>query len=68
LKKNYGYTKRSTAFLEKFAVPLPEEFVRKSNKLIKNALPIYEKEMSRAARLILEYELSFWDTIYKYSG
>jgi RNA polymerase-interacting CarD/CdnL/TRCF family regulator len=53
--------------LDKFAVPLPEDFVNKSNELIKSALPVYEKEMTRAARLILEYELSFWNTIHKYS-
>jgi thiaminase len=67
LKRNYGYDDSSCRFLDKFAVPLPEDFVNKSNELIKSALPVYEKEMTRAARLILEYELSFWNTIHKYS-
>lgn len=67
LKKNYGYTDSSCVFLDKFAAPLSEDFVSKSNDLVKSALPIYEKKMSRAARLTLEYELSFWDTIYNYS-
>jgi thiaminase len=67
LKKSYGYTDSSCVFLDKFAAPLSEDFVSKSNDLVKSALPIYEKKMSRAARLILEYELSFWDTIYNYS-
>jgi len=67
LKKNYSYTDSSCVFLDKFAAPLSEDFVSKSNELVKSALPTYENEMRRAARLILEYELSFWDTIYKYS-
>jgi thiaminase len=67
LKKNYGYAETSCVFLDKFAAPLSEDFVSKSNELVKSALPTYEKEMRRAARLILEYELSFWDTIYKFS-
>jgi thiaminase len=67
LKKNYDYSSNSCIFLDKFATPLPEHFVNQSNELIKNVLPTYEKEMRRAARLILDYELSFWNTIYKYS-
>jgi hypothetical protein len=67
LKKNYGFTVNSRLFLDKFASPLQEEFVNESSKLIDSALPKYEKEMFTAARLILDYELSFWDTIYKYS-
>jgi hypothetical protein len=45
-----------------------EEFVNESSKLIDSAFPKYEKGMHTAARLILDYELSFWDTIYKHSG
>jgi thiaminase len=67
LKKNYGFSVKSCLFLDKFASPLQEEFVNESSKLIDSALPKYEKEMYTAARLILDYELSFWDTIYKYS-
>jgi thiaminase len=67
LKKNYGFTVNSCLFLDKFASPLHEEFVNESSKLIDSAFPKYEKEMYTAARLILDYELSFWDTIYKYS-
>jgi hypothetical protein len=67
LKKNYGFTVKSCLFLDKFASPLQEEFVNESSKLIDSALPRYEKEMHTAARLILDYEQSFWDTIYKYS-
>ena len=67
LKKNYGFTVNSRLFLDKFASPLQEEFVNESSKLIDSALPKYKKEMYTAARLILDYELSFWDTIYKYS-
>jgi hypothetical protein len=67
LKKNYDFTSNSCTFLDKFAAPLPEEFINKSNSLIISSLPIKEKEIHRAARLILDYELFFWDTIYKYS-
>ncbi|HJT48069.1 MAG TPA: hypothetical protein VJ729_07780 [Nitrososphaeraceae archaeon] len=68
LKKNYGFTVNSCLFLDKFASPLQEEFIDVSSKLIDSALPKHEKEIYTAARLILDYELSFWDTIYKYSN
>jgi thiaminase len=67
LKKNYGFSVKSCLFLDKFASLPQEDFVNESSKLIDSALPEYEKEMYTAARLILDYELSFWDTIYKYS-
>jgi thiaminase len=67
LQKNYDFTSNSCIFLDKFATPLSEEFINKSNSLIIPSLPMKEKEIHRAARLILDYELSFWDTIYKYS-
>ena len=67
LKKNYGFTVNSCLFLDKFASSLQEEFVNESSKLIDSAFPKYEKNMYTAARLIVDYELSFWDTIYKYS-
>ena len=66
-KRNYDFKSNSCTFLDKFATPLPEEFINKSNGLIISSLPIKEKEVYTAARLILDYELSFWDTIYKYS-
>jgi thiaminase len=68
LKKNYGFTNRSCMFLDQFATPLPEEFIEKSNNLIiRFNLAQKEKVIQRAVRLILDYELLFWDTIYKYS-
>jgi thiaminase len=67
LKKKYGFSERSCIFLDKFACPLPEKFVNKSNELIEIAIPEHEKSLHRAARLILDYELCFWDTIYKHS-
>src|SRR5919198_2139014 len=68
LKKNYGFNVKSCLFLDQFASSLQEEeFVNESSKLIDSALPRYEKSVYTAARLILDYELSFWDTIYKYS-
>ena len=67
LKKNYDFTSNSCTFLDKFATPLPKKFINKSNGLIISCLPLKEKEIYRTARLILDYELSFWDTIYKHS-
>jgi thiaminase len=68
LKKNYGFTNRSCMFLDQFATPLPEKFVEKSNNLIiRFNLAQKERVIQRAARLILDYELLFWDTIYNYS-
>ncbi len=66
LKKNYGFTEDSCIFLDKFAAPLPEEFLKKSNGVIESNLPDLKKEMETAARLILNYELMFWDTVYQY--
>jgi len=65
LKKNYGFSEKSCIFLDKFALPLPEEFVNKSKELIGIAIPEGEKSLHTAAKLILDYELCFWDTIYK---
>jgi thiaminase len=67
LKKNYGFSGNSCIFLDKFASPLPEKFVNKSKELIRIAILEYEKSLHTAARLILDYELYFWDTIYKNS-
>ena len=67
LIRNYGFTDNSCVFLDKFASPLPEDFVSKSKKLIDSTIPQSHKSLSAAARLILDYELSFWDTIYEYS-
>ena len=69
LKKNYGFTNNSCMFLDQFAAPLPEDFIEKSNNLILrfNNLAQKERVIQRAARLILDYELLFWDTIYKHS-
>jgi thiaminase len=67
LKKNYGFSEKSCIFLDKFACPLPEEFVNKSKELICIAILEHEKSLHTASRLILDYELCFWDTIYKHS-
>ena len=67
LKKNYDFKSNSCTFLDNFATPLPEEFINKANGLIISSLPLKEKEIYTAARLILDYELSFWDTIYQHS-
>jgi thiaminase len=68
LKKNYGFTNRSCMFLDQFATPLPEEFIEKSTNLILRFNHAQkERVIQRAARLILDYELLFWDTIYNHS-
>jgi thiaminase len=66
LKKYYGFSERSCTFLDKFASPLPEEFINKSEEVIVSAAE-HEKSLHSASRLILDYELSFWDTIYTHS-
>ena len=68
LKKNYGFSNSSCIFLDQFATPLHEEFTDKSNNLIMSH-NVSQKEMAmqRATRLILDYELLFWDTIYNHS-
>ncbi len=67
LKKNYGFTEDSCLFLDRFATPLSEEFLKKSNEVIEARISTCRKEMVTAARLILDYELMFWDSIYQYS-
>jgi thiaminase len=76
LKKNYGFSVKSCLFLDKFASLLTQQreeqeeedwFVNESSKLIDSALPQYEKNMYTTARLLLNYELYFWDSIYKHS-
>jgi thiaminase len=68
LKKNHGFTNSSCIFLDQFATPLPEEFIGKSNILMMGRnVPQKVNAMQRAARLILDYELLFWDTIYTHS-
>lgn len=66
LKKYYGFTEDSCIFLDRFAAPLPEEFLKKSMYVIESDLYNHRTEMITAARLILDYELIFWDTIYQY--
>jgi thiaminase len=67
LKKGYGFTNSSCIFLDQFATPLPKEFIAKSNDLISSNLPGNERKIQRATRLILDYELLYWNTIYSYS-
>ncbi|MBV9178446.1 MAG: hypothetical protein JO327_07220 [Nitrososphaeraceae archaeon] len=51
--------------MDQFAAPLPEEFIEKSNNLIIEVnSPQRQNAIQSAARLILDYELLFWDTIY----
>ena len=67
LKKHYRFNDQSCIFLDKFACPLPEEFILKSKKLINNAVPEHRRNLRHVSRLLLDYELLFWDTIYRYS-
>jgi thiaminase len=69
LQKNYGFSRKSCMFLDNFAIALPEEFINKSKELIISFIDITknEKRIRIATRLIVDYELTFWDTIYKHS-
>ena len=67
LKNSYGFSGQSCIFLDKFARPLPSNFVNNSKGLIDIASLEHERSLNKAARLILDYELLFWDTIYKHS-
>ena len=67
LKNSYGFSEQSCIFLDKFARPLPGNFVNNSKELIDIASFEHERSLNKAARLILDYELLFWDTIYKHS-
>jgi thiaminase len=67
LKKKYKFTNDSCRFLDAFASPLPEEFLKLSNEIINSSLFAYRKEMETAARFVIDYELMFWNTIYQYS-
>jgi hypothetical protein len=70
LQKNYNFTRNSCKFLDNFANTLPEEFNKKSKELILSSISdisMNEKKICTATRMIINYELSFWDTIYKYS-
>src|SRR6476646_7353204 len=70
LQKNYDFTKNSCKFLDNSANTLPEEFIKKSKELILssiNDISMNEKKIHIATRIIINYELSFWDTIYNYS-
>jgi thiaminase len=69
LQKNYGFDSNSCVFLDNFASPLPKEFINESKELILSSIvfPYSEKTIRTATMLILDYELLFWDTIYKHS-
>jgi thiaminase len=70
LQKNYGFDSKSCAFLDSFASTLPKEFTDKSKELIVMSVTVTsnnEKSIRTAARLILDYELLFWNTLYEYS-
>jgi len=67
LKKHYGFSNQSCIFLDKFACPLSEEFILKSKELIGIAIPRYGKGLRYVSRILLDYELLFWDTIYRHS-
>ncbi|MBA2268113.1 MAG: hypothetical protein H0W19_07230 [Nitrosopumilus sp.] len=69
LQKNYGFDNKSCKFLDSFATPLPKEFTDKSKELIlSSVVSSYDEKIIRtAARLILDYEILFWETIYEHS-
>lgn len=67
LKRKYGLQDDDSGFFDLFATPLPEEFVENATQIIDLELPGNIKEIKRVSRLILDYELMFWDTVYEHS-
>ncbi|MBA3751064.1 MAG: hypothetical protein H0X03_09290 [Nitrosopumilus sp.] len=69
LQKNYGFDNNSCVFLDSFASTLPKEFTNKSKELILSSIisSYNENAIRIATRLIIDYELLFWDTLYKHS-
>jgi thiaminase len=67
LKKNYKFTEESCIFFHNFATPFSQDYITNSNKIIRSNLQQNYQELRIAARLILDYELLFWDTIYQHS-
>jgi thiaminase len=67
LKRNYIFTEESCIFFHNFATPFSQDYITKSNKIIRSNLQQNYRELCIAARLILDYELLFWDTIYQHS-
>ncbi len=67
LERNYKFTEDSCTFFRSFALPLSQDYLKKSKDIIELNLQMSVKELHTAARLILDYELLFWDTIYQYS-
>ena len=51
LKKNYGLTEDSCLFLDRFATPLSEEFLKKSNEVIEASISSYRKEMETGSTI-----------------
>jgi thiaminase len=67
LERTYNFTEDSCIFFHIFAAPLSQDYLKKSNEIIKSNIHTNDKELHTAARLILDYELLFWDTTYQYS-
>jgi thiaminase len=70
MQENYGFTRKSCKFLDNFAIPLAVDVISKSKELIMSSIndsPLNVKKIRIATRMIIDYELTFWDTIYKHS-
>jgi len=65
LRGRYSLRREDTAFLDAFH-PVPEDFRERAAKVIEYYLVKQGEEgkMRESARLALEYELMFWDTVY----
>lgn len=66
LRRHYGLLPERTEFLD-FFYPLSPEFEAKLLAVVgkQAGLPDHPQKMRIAAKLALEYELMFWDTVYR---
>jgi len=67
LKKHYGLTSEDTKFLDGF-YPIGSEFYSSTLSIIGEYIRMEgnKRKMKTAARLALDYELMFWDTMHNY--
>lgn len=69
LERRYGIPGSALKFFELFSTPTSEEFREAALRIVEDGLRDERsiRNIKRACRLTLEYELMFWDTIYRAS-
>lgn len=68
LQDKYGLTSMDLVFFSIFSMP-PEDFETKALTVIEAGLSrgVEVRSIRRAARLLQDYELMYWDTLYRFS-